>query len=120
MCDQHGIKCYDGVTDCVELPGTCMSDTGRCRYEFKPDDTACDDGNSYTVGDQCRKGRPDEVVSLTILQRTRTGTIRIAQVDVEDILCTASISSHIFISCQANEAVQKWSTRPHSGGDFVV
>ncbi|MEC8395408.1 MAG: hypothetical protein VX003_11155, partial [SAR324 cluster bacterium] len=56
-CLQHNVACDTGVADCVYLPGTCMPDTGRCVYDFKPDDTACDDGRSYTVGDLCRKGK---------------------------------------------------------------
>mmetsp|Transcript_13108 Transcript_13108/g.32020 ORF Transcript_13108/g.32020 Transcript_13108/m.32020 type:complete len:1155 (-) Transcript_13108:693-4157(-) len=56
MCEQHNIQCRAGVPDCTYLPGQCQPETGRCVYEFKTDDTQCDDARPYTVGDQCQKG----------------------------------------------------------------
>ncbi|CAD7929118.1 unnamed protein product [Amoebophrya sp. A120] len=56
MCQQHNIQCRSGVPDCTFLPGNCQPETGRCVYDFKPDDTECDDARPYTVGDQCQKG----------------------------------------------------------------
>ncbi|CAD7924645.1 unnamed protein product [Amoebophrya sp. A25] len=56
MCQQHNIQCRSGVPDCTFLPGQCQPETGRCVYDFRPDDTECDDGRPYTVGDQCQKG----------------------------------------------------------------
>jgi len=57
MCTKEDETCSaSNLGDCVDGAGFCQWQTGRCKYNFKPDDTACDDGRPYTVGDQCRKG----------------------------------------------------------------
>lgn len=56
MCLKYNVQCDDGVPDCTTIPGQCLRDTGRCVYDFKPQDTPCEDGRAYTVGDQCSNG----------------------------------------------------------------
>ncbi|CAD7924643.1 unnamed protein product [Amoebophrya sp. A25] len=56
LCQLHRVQCQNADPYCTELPGNCVPETGKCIYNFQPDDTLCDDHRLYTVGDRCSGG----------------------------------------------------------------
>ncbi|MBN4059234.1 hypothetical protein JYT22_01120, partial [Endomicrobium sp. AH-315-J14] len=57
-CAPGNAKMCGTVSECRE-PGICDTNTGKCEYAPRPDDSPCADGTRHCVGGNCWPGAPD-------------------------------------------------------------